>query len=125
MNIELEMSAFIKLWHCFYVHYLMTLPCLDYVSMEHGEMMRGENWCDPIQCQFFVTDHTRTGLGLNLDLCGERPKADCLSHGTVLMWLRTEFKGWKNWHRTTQTVSPEIFSINSAFLLCTLQGFVF
>jgi len=90
-----------------------------------GEMMRGENWCDPIQCQFFAADHTRTGLGLNLDLCGEMPAADCLSHGTALMWLEAEVKGQKYWHRTTQSVSSEIFSINSAVLLCTLQGFVF
>jgi len=32
MNIELGVSSFMKLWHCFYVHYVMTLPCLDYVS---------------------------------------------------------------------------------------------
>ena len=80
----------------------MTLPCLDYVISlmdgwvwNIGEMMRGENWCDPIQCQFFETDHTRTGLGLNLDLCGERPAADCLSHGTALMRLEAEVKGQK------------------------------
>jgi len=43
----------------------------------------------------FVTDYTGTGLGLNLDLCGERPTADCLSHGTALLWLEAEFKGQK------------------------------
>jgi hypothetical protein len=89
-----------------------------------GEM-RGENWCNPIQCQFFAADHTKIGLGLNLDLCGEMPAADCLSHGTALMQLEAEVKGQINWHQTTQSVSSEIFSINTAVLLCTLQGFVF
>lgn len=110
----------------------MTLPYLDYVTSlmdewvwNTGEMMRGENWCDSIQCQFFVTDHTRIGLGLNRDLCGERPAADCQSHGTALMQLEAEVKGQKYWLRTTRIVSPEIFSINAAVLLCTLQVFVF
>lgn len=67
-----------------------------WMSMEHWwNDLRGENCCDPIQCQFFVTDHTRTGLGLNLHLCGERPAADCLSHGTSLMQFKAEVKGPK------------------------------
>jgi len=72
----------------------------------------------------FVTDRTRTGLGLNLDLCGERPAADCLSHGTTLVQLEAEVKGQKI-DIGLHSVSPEIFSKSSAVLMCTLQVFVF
>jgi hypothetical protein len=46
----------------------------------------------PIICN---TDHTSTGLGLKLDLCGEKSAADCLSHGTALMQLGAEVRGKK------------------------------
>jgi hypothetical protein len=95
-----------------------------WMSMEHWWNDEGwkQMWSYPVP--IFVTDHTRTGLGLNLDLCGERPAADCLSHGTALMWLEAEVKGQKI-DTGLLSVSPEIFSISLAVLMCTLQVFVF